>query len=386
MTLKAPFPYYGGKARVAEQVWARLGNPTVYVEPFAGSLAVLLARLGGAGPREIVCDTDGGICNLWRALQHDPEGVAFWADYPTIHQDLTAWHVYMRKWFAENSARLSVDPHFYDPMIAGRWAWGISLWIGSGWCQVDWEQRPHVDHRGGGRGVSAQTAHDKRPHVDHKGGGQGVSAQTVRDQIPHVKTAPGGQGVSAQTVHDQIPHVAARGGGQGVAMQRLHDQRPHVDHKGGGSGVSAQVIRPDLILWFASLQTRLKSVVVLNRSWESALTPTLLQQTDTGPKSSVGILMDPPYITGNRTNLYGSDRDGTSDDAAVASFRWAVENGERFRIAYCAHKDDFEIPDGWDSIETTFRGIKDVDRRKERRDLIMFSPACKPIAQQSLFR
>ena len=322
MTLKAPFPYYGGKARVAEQVWARLGNPTVYVEPFAGSLAVLLARLGGAGPREIVCDTDGGICNLWRALQHDPEGVAFWADYPTIHQDLTAWHVYMRKWFAENSARLSVDPHFYDPMIAGRWAWGISLWIGSGWCQVDWDQIPHVKDRDGGSGVSAQTVHDKRPHVDHKGGGQGVSAQ---------------------------------------------------------------VIRSDLLVWFAALQTRLKSVVVLNRSWESALTPSLLQQTDTGPKSSVGILMDPPYITGNRADLYGSDRDGTSDDAAVASFRWAVENGERFRIAYCAHKGDFEIPDGWDSIETTFGGIKDVDRRKERRDLIMFSPACKPIAQQSLF-
>ena len=67
MTLRAPFPYYGGKARWAPLIWERLGNPTVYVEPFAGSLAVLLSRTGGAGPREIVCDLDGMICNFWRA-------------------------------------------------------------------------------------------------------------------------------------------------------------------------------------------------------------------------------------------------------------------------------------------------------------------------------
>ena len=54
MTLKAPFPYYGGKARLAPQIWERLGNPEVYVEPFAGSLACLLARPDGPGPREIV--------------------------------------------------------------------------------------------------------------------------------------------------------------------------------------------------------------------------------------------------------------------------------------------------------------------------------------------
>ena len=363
--LKAPFPWYGGKSRVAEQVWERLGNPTVYVEPFAGSIAVLLARSDGAGPREIVCDTDGGICNLWRALQHDPEEVAYWADYPTIHQDLTAWHVYMRNWFTENSARLSADPFFYDPMIAGRWAWGCSLWIGGGWCAKKSQQLPYVGSRGGGQGVSAQGTHDKQPLVHDKGSGRGVSAQNTSGQLPHVKSHPGGMGVSAQNTSGQRPHVDDRGGGQGVAVQRR--------------------ARPDLIAWFIALQERLKAVVVLNRGWKSAITPTLLQQTETGPKSSVGILMDPPYITDKRsTTLYASDLGGTSDNAAVESYRWSVKNGDRFRVAYCAHKGDFEIPDGWDTIETTFGGIKDVDRRG-RRDLIMFSPACKPIAQQALF-
>lgn len=35
-TLKAPFPYFGGKRRVAELVWSRLGDPINYIEPFAG--------------------------------------------------------------------------------------------------------------------------------------------------------------------------------------------------------------------------------------------------------------------------------------------------------------------------------------------------------------
>lgn len=42
--LRAPFPWFGGKRRVAAQVWEALGAVDNYVEPFAGSLAVLLER------------------------------------------------------------------------------------------------------------------------------------------------------------------------------------------------------------------------------------------------------------------------------------------------------------------------------------------------------
>ena len=110
---------------------------------FAGSLAVGLARPGGAGPREIVCDTDGGLCNLWRALAWgDVERVAWWADYPTIHQDLTARHRWLRRWVDVNADRLSDDPTFFDEQAAGWWAWGVSLWIGGGWCATTHGQRP----------------------------------------------------------------------------------------------------------------------------------------------------------------------------------------------------------------------------------------------------
>jgi hypothetical protein len=62
--LKAPFPWFGGKSRVAPLVWERFGDVTVYAEPFAGSLAVLLGR-----PKEheraieSVNDKDGFVCN-----------------------------------------------------------------------------------------------------------------------------------------------------------------------------------------------------------------------------------------------------------------------------------------------------------------------------------
>lgn len=44
MTLKAPFPWFGGKRRVAHMVWRALGECPNYVEPFFGSGAVLLGR------------------------------------------------------------------------------------------------------------------------------------------------------------------------------------------------------------------------------------------------------------------------------------------------------------------------------------------------------
>ena len=282
--LSSPFPFFGGKSRLAAQIWAKLGNPTVYVEPFAGSLACLLARPDGPGQREIVCDLDGGIVNFWRAVTAEPDLVAYWADYPTFHADLTARHKWLRAWFAEHTAELSNDPHFYCAKVAGWWVWGISLWIGGGWCNEvstrkdgePWDQVPMS--RAGGQGVNAQRVWDVRPAVTSANGvsaqaqraqpdqipkiiknvgGAGVSAQGTRatqDKIPYVQHWPGGQGVSAQHtnlpfVKDKIPKVDPRGGGQRVSAQSSRatpDQRPFSSVSGGGQGVSAQRINtPD---------------------------------------------------------------------------------------------------------------------------------------------
>ena len=81
--LAALFPYWGGKRVVAPLIWQRLGNVPHYIEPFAGSLAVLLAR-PHPPKAETVNDADGLLVNVWRALQYEPHAVAHYADSPRV--------------------------------------------------------------------------------------------------------------------------------------------------------------------------------------------------------------------------------------------------------------------------------------------------------------
>lgn len=132
--LKAPFPWFGGKAKVAAMVWDRFGAVRNYVEPFAGSLAVLLGRPQPFEGTETVNDADGYIANFWRALQADPDAVTEYADWPVNEADLTARHCWLVERKESLVARLFGDPDFFDAKIAGWWVWGICCWIGSGWC------------------------------------------------------------------------------------------------------------------------------------------------------------------------------------------------------------------------------------------------------------
>jgi DNA adenine methylase len=71
MSSKPPFAYYGGKTRLAERIVEMLPQHAHYVEPFAGSLSVLLAK-----PRsdmETVNDLDQDLMTFWRVLRDRPE-------------------------------------------------------------------------------------------------------------------------------------------------------------------------------------------------------------------------------------------------------------------------------------------------------------------------
>ena len=331
---------------------------------------------------EIVCDKNGFVCNAWRAIGHDPEAVSYWADYPTIHQDLTARHQWLKDWHVGNNLKLSEDVDFYDVKVAGWWIWGMSIWIGGGFCSVERERMPLVEPSGGGQGVSKQRG--KMPKVNHRSGGQGISKQ--RDQLPHVKTTGGGQGVSKQ--RDKRPYVRDGVGGRGVSRQR--DQVPAIADDTGGMGISKQRLAANpLIEWFEVLNQRMERVVVLNRDWKSAVTPTVLADTRTSRNIVRAVFLDPPYITQERSeSLYQSDVDGKSSDIATEAYEWAVEHGDKtnYRIAYCCHEGDFEVPEGWMSLTQTFGGINKVHRRS-RRDLVMFSPGCEAVSdpQMNLF-
>ena len=175
--IKTLFPYFGGKRKVAEDVWRRLGAPKQYLEPFAGSLAMLMAKPEAAS-LEVVGDFNGFIANFWRAAKHQPDQVAYWADYPVSHIDMGARHIALMHMRDDIGAALH-DPEWPgDAKAAGWWLWGQCCWIGSGWC--DWSGRiPHVSDAG--RGVQAS---GRIPHVSDAG--QGVQAS---GQIPHVSNA-----------------------------------------------------------------------------------------------------------------------------------------------------------------------------------------------------
>lgn len=72
--MKPPISYYGGKARLAERIVALLPVRSHYVEPFAGSLAVLLAK--PRAPMETVNDLDGELMAFWRVLRDRPDELA----------------------------------------------------------------------------------------------------------------------------------------------------------------------------------------------------------------------------------------------------------------------------------------------------------------------
>lgn len=70
---KPVFPYYGGKARLAATIADALPPHDVYVEPFAGSAAVLLAKT--LSRHEILNDADGNVSNFFRVLRDSPDAL-----------------------------------------------------------------------------------------------------------------------------------------------------------------------------------------------------------------------------------------------------------------------------------------------------------------------
>lgn len=169
--LRAPFPWFGGKSRASSLIWEGLGDVPNYVEPFAGSLAVLLGR--PTAPRtETVNDLDCYVANFWRALAADPEALAAASDWPVNEADLHARHRWLvgRKKFR---ARMRSSPTFFDVRIAGWWVWGLSCWIGGGWCSATEGGPP----RGNGSPGGAYLSHVK-PKLD-RGGAHGVQRRTA---------------------------------------------------------------------------------------------------------------------------------------------------------------------------------------------------------------
>lgn len=229
--LRAPFPWFGGKSRAAAAIWEGLGDVANYVEPFAGSLAVLLGR--PTEPRtETANDLDCFVSNFWRAVQADPEALALAADWPVNEADLHARH----RWLVGQGdfrEKMRSEPDFFDVKIAGWWAWGLCAWIGTGWCAVDRErgngpsqQLPHLGDAG--RGL-----HKKLPHLGDAGMGLAECFLVLSERLRRVRVACG------DWTRVMGESVTVKHGLTGVVLDPPYDDGA-VDYS-AGSRVSADV-------------------------------------------------------------------------------------------------------------------------------------------------
>jgi DNA adenine methylase len=200
--MKAPFPYFGGKASIADDIWRYLGDPDHYIEPFFGSGAVLLNRKQWENKTETVCDKDGFIANVWRSIQFSPDETAEYCDWPVNHIDLIA----RKRELIKNEERLlenlASDTEWHDVKMAGYWIWAASCWIGSGLTRPN--QRPHLTDKGNG---VHKASLGKRPHLTTKG--MGVHKVSLGPR-PHLSGK--GMGVHKASIGPR-PHLGSKGEG-----------------------------------------------------------------------------------------------------------------------------------------------------------------------------
>lgn len=347
--LKAPFPYFGGKSKIADEVWCRFGNVDSYVEPFCGSSAVLLARPDEHcwwERTETINDKDGLIANFWRALQHDPEAVAHYADWPTFENDLHARHAWLIGQKDSLQTKLEGDPEFYDAKIAGWWCWGMSQWIGGGFCSGSgpW----HVVN-----GELVQTAD----------GGAGICRGRTNLNND-------GQGINRKRI--QL-------GSEGVARkQLLKDDRCLPDDVIGSCSEG-------IVEYLANLANRLRRVRVCCGDWSRVCGKVPLRLTES---NTIGVFLDPPYAKeqGRVMNLYRLD-DG---EVAYAVRDWAIEMGKnpKLKIAYCGYE-GLEFPPDWEEYHWKANGGYAMFGNKQGRinrfrEVVWFSPGCEEVTGRLL--
>lgn len=352
-TLKAPFPWFGGKSAIADLIWERFGPVPNYIEPFFGSGAVLLGR-PDAPRTETVNDACGYIANFWRAVRLDPDSVAALADWPVNENDLHARHAWLVSRKADLRARLEGDPEWFDTKVAGWWVWGTCCWIGSGFCSGN-------------------------------GPWQVEETEGVR-QLVHAGSA--GQGINRKLVH-------AGDAGRGINRKRERltgfsetgvnavgsDRKPVIAGPAGGAAPLGE--NEDLREWFEKLSRRLRRVRVCCGDWSRITGPSV-----TSKHGLTGVFLDPPYSDDaeRADNLYNED----SGDVAHDVRKWAIEQGRNplMRIVLCGYEQEHAMPADWDCVAWKARGgfgSQAVNGNENcHKERIWFSPHCLRPAQENL--
>lgn len=349
--LKAPFPYMGGKSKIAAEVWRRFGDVPNYVEPFAGSCAILLGR-PHAPKTETVNDLNGWLCNAWRAIARDPDAVAEYASDPVSELDLHArgdWLFYRPGVDKEFVEWLRADPDFYDAKSAGWWVWGQSSWIGDNWGRRECRSLPHLSREG--KGVNRQL-----PHLANAGTG-------VNRKIPTL--SHGNRGIERKR-----PHLAT--GGKGVARQI-----PLLTH--GGNGINRQsdtTRKAEIREYMCQLAERFAKVRICCGDWSRVCGPSVTWARN----GLTAVFLDPPYSATDRASVYGEYEDF---NVAHAVREWAIKEGETplMRIALCGYGGEHDMPRGWSEWQwhagSGYSNRNSRGNENRKRETVWFSPHCQ---------
>jgi len=147
-------------------VWKRLGIVRNYVEPFAGSLAVLLGRPSGFAGPETVNDLDCLIVNAWRAIAANPAVLAALLIAPVAEVETEAQHNALVQ--GKDALRQELGaPEWCDVRRAAWWIKGANEWIGTGWATGE---GPHSWTAEGGWEKNGGVKR-KLPHLGNAGTG-----------------------------------------------------------------------------------------------------------------------------------------------------------------------------------------------------------------------
>ena len=337
-----PYTWFGGKSKALDLIWQLFGNDIkAFVDPFAGSQIVPLNAPYPIG-HVVINDLDSFVTNFTRSIKYDHKTTAYWADYASNHVDLIA----IREWLRQNREQLREQMVFndvyYDPKVAGRWAWAINAII----------------------------------DLLEKLGDVNLEAKAkYSEKLIRYKEVP--------SMSNSMQCIGSKGVFNGKLIEDLF--LPFQGHK--------------LLTWFEQLAWTVADWHVLNKDWLSTVnSPTVLGIL--GSNSKCALFLDPPYDLNQRQSVYSVDafdiaknvRDWLLTEQSKLGIPWL---NNKIRIILCAYQDDltdwsaFTDPGG--KIYEWHRGsgmeavaATDSERRsRKRKEILIASPSCVDLADNN---